>query len=34
MKGLDDAVFVAVPLGFGQVDLAVIASETSRIDGK
>lgn len=34
MKGLDDAVFVAVPLGFGQVDLAVIASETNRVDGK
>ncbi|KAL2859798.1 uncharacterized protein BJX67DRAFT_368786 [Aspergillus lucknowensis] len=34
MRGLDDAVLVAVLLGFGQVDLAVIASETHRIYGK
>ncbi|KAL4862073.1 hypothetical protein BDV12DRAFT_203412 [Aspergillus spectabilis] len=34
MKGLDDAVILAVPLGFGQVDLAVIASENNRIYGK
>ncbi|KAJ5602073.1 hypothetical protein N7510_011607 [Penicillium lagena] len=31
MKGLDDAVIVAVPLGFNQVDLAVIISETERV---
>ncbi|THC93586.1 hypothetical protein EYZ11_006939 [Aspergillus tanneri] len=34
IKGLEDAVIVAVPLGFNQVDLAVIASETSRVYGK
>lgn len=34
MKGLDDAVIVAVPLGFNQVDLAVIPSEVNRVYGK
>lgn len=34
LKGLDDAVVVAVPLGSNQVDLAVIASEANRVSEK
>lgn len=31
MRGLDDAVIVAVPLGVGQVDLAVVESMVNRV---